>query len=37
MALADYILEDYKNIIECEEISAVLDAHYFIARKNSWC
>jgi hypothetical protein len=37
MALADYILEDGKNIIECEEISAVLDAHYFVARKNSWC
>lgn len=37
MALADYILADCKNIIECEEISAVLDAHYFVARKSSWC
>ena len=37
MALADYILADCKNIIDCEEIIAVLDAHYFIARKNSWC
>ncbi len=37
MALADYILADSKNIIECEEIIAVLDAHYFIARKSAWC
>jgi hypothetical protein len=37
LALADYILADCKNIIECEEIIAVLDAHYFLARKNSWC
>ena len=37
MALADYILEDCKNIIECEEIIAVLDAHCFVARKSSWC
>ena len=37
MALADYILADSKNIIECEEIIAVLDAHYFVARKSSWC
>lgn len=37
MALADYILEDTKNIIECEEIIAVLDAHCFVARKSSWC
>ena len=37
MALADYILADRKNIIECEEIIAVLDAHCFIARKSSWC
>jgi len=36
-ALADYILADCKNIIECEEIISVLDAHYFIARKSSWC
>jgi hypothetical protein len=37
MALADYILTDSKNIIECEEIISVLDAHYFVARKSSWC
>ena len=37
MALADYILTDYKNIIECEEIISVLDAQYFVAKKNSWC
>jgi len=37
MALADYILADRKNILECEEIIAVLDAHFFVARKNSWC
>ena len=37
MALADYILADRKNILECEEIIAVLDAHCFVARKNSWC
>ena len=37
MALADYILADCKNIIECEEIIAVLDAHCFVARKSSWC
>ena len=37
MALADYILVDCKNIIECEEIIAVLDAHCFVARKSSWC
>ncbi|MDD2658761.1 MAG: hypothetical protein PHY54_03645 [Methylococcales bacterium] len=37
MALADYILTDSKNIIECEEIIAVLDAHYFVSRKNTWC
>ena len=37
MALADYILADSKNIIGCEEIIAVLDAHYFVARKTSWC
>lgn len=37
IALADYILADSKNIIECEEIIAVIDAHYFVARKNSWC
>ena len=37
MALADYILADSKNIIECEEIIAVLDAHCFVARKSSWC
>ncbi len=36
-ALADYILADRKNIIECQEIIAVLDAHYFMDRKNSWC
>ena len=36
MALADYILADCKKIIECEEIIAVLDAHYFLARKNVW-
>lgn len=37
MALADYILADNKNVLECEEIIAVLDAHYFVARKNAWC
>jgi len=37
MALADYILADSKNIIDCEEIMAVLDDHYFIDRKNTWC
>jgi len=37
IALADYILADRKNILECEEIIAVLDAHFFVARKNSWC
>ncbi|MDD1633203.1 MAG: hypothetical protein LUP91_13480 [Methylococcaceae bacterium] len=37
LALADYLLADCKNIIECEEIIAVLDAHYFVARKSSWC
>jgi hypothetical protein len=36
-ALADYILADCKNIIECEEISSVLDTHHFVARKSSWC
>jgi hypothetical protein len=37
MALADYILADCKNIIECEEIISVLDGHHFVARKSSWC
>ena len=37
MALADYISADCKNIIGCEEIIAVLDAHYFVARKSAWC
>ena len=37
MALADYILTNSKNIIECEEIIAVLDAHYFVARNSVWC
>jgi hypothetical protein len=36
-ALADYILADNKNVLDCEEIIAVLDAHYFVARKNAWC
>ena len=36
-ALADYILEDPKNIIECEEIMSVLDGHCFVARKSAWC
>jgi hypothetical protein len=36
MALADYILADSKNILDCEEIIAVLDAHSFITRKNVW-
>jgi hypothetical protein len=36
IALADYILADCKNIIECEEIISVLDAQYFVARKSSW-
>ncbi|MEI6333757.1 MAG: hypothetical protein WCS87_04315 [Methylococcaceae bacterium] len=35
-ALADYILADSKNIIDCEEIMAVLDDHYFIHRKHTW-
>lgn len=34
MALADYILENSKSIIECEEIITVLDAHFFAAGKN---
>ncbi|MFA6072049.1 MAG: hypothetical protein WC810_26070 [Janthinobacterium sp.] len=37
MALADYILMDRKKIIECEEIIAVLEAHYFVTRKSAWC
>jgi len=37
LALSDYILADCKNIIECEEIIAVLDTHCFLTRKNSWC
>jgi hypothetical protein len=36
MALADYILADNKNILDCEEIIAVLDAHSFVSRKNVW-
>ena len=36
-ALADYILENPKNIIDCEEIMSVLDAHCFVARKSAWC
>ena len=36
-ALADYILADPKNIIECEEIMSVLDAHCFVTRKSVWC
>ena len=36
MALADYIQEDSKNTIECEEIIAVLDAHYVVPRKSVW-
>ena len=37
IALADHILADGKNVLEYEEIIAVLDAHYFVARKNAWC
>lgn len=37
MALADYILENCKKIIECEEIIAVLDANYSVARKTARC
>lgn len=37
MALADYILADNKNVLECEEIIAVLDAHCFVAEKKAWC
>ena len=37
MALADYISADSKKIIDCEEIIAVLDAHYFVSRKCTWC
>jgi hypothetical protein len=37
MALADYILADRKNILEYEEIIAVIDARYFVARKTAWC
>ena len=36
-ALADYMLANGKNIIECEEIMSVLDAHCFVARKSAWC
>jgi hypothetical protein len=37
MALADYIQADSKNnTIECEEIIAVLDAHYVVPRKSAW-
>ena len=36
-ALADYILADHKNIIDCEEIMSVLDGHCFVARKSAWC
>jgi len=34
MALADYILANHKNIIECEEIIAVLDSHFPVAGKG---
>jgi hypothetical protein len=37
MALADYILADSKNIIECEEIIVILDANCFLARKSARC
>jgi hypothetical protein len=37
VALADYLLANSKNIIQCEEIIAVLDANYFITKKNFWC
>ncbi len=36
MALADYILTDSKNRLECEEIIAVLDSHCFVAKKSAW-
>ncbi len=36
-ALADYILTGCKNIIECEEIIDVLDAHCFVGRKTARC
>lgn len=34
--LADYILENNNDIIDCEEIIAVLDAPFFVANKNIW-
>ena len=37
MALADYIQACSKSIIDCEEIISVLDDHYFVAKKSSWC
>jgi hypothetical protein len=37
MALAEYILAGSKSMLDCEEIIAVLDSHYFVTRKNSWC
>jgi hypothetical protein len=36
-ALAEYILANNKNILECEEIIAVLDAQFSVARKYVWC
>jgi hypothetical protein len=36
MALADYILADCKNLIECEEIIAVLDANCIEVQKSAW-
>jgi hypothetical protein len=34
MALADYILPDNKDVLECEEIISVLDVRYFVAGKK---
>lgn len=35
--LADYILTNNKNVIDCEEIIGALDAHSFVSRNNGWC
>ncbi|MGZ8189798.1 MAG: hypothetical protein ACXWTS_01065 [Methylococcaceae bacterium] len=34
--LADYILANSNNIIDCEEIINVLDDPFFVAKKNIW-
>lgn len=35
-ALADYILASDKKIISYEEVVAVLEAHFFVAKKRAW-